>query len=95
MRAWRRVLSLAYRYRSGMEFKYPHQAFIRCIERALEAVHSAYNVEQAGSEGQNGIGRGRAIRHQQTMHYLVEAPRPSSNHTSRNLRSQNKRRRLD
>ena len=94
MRAWRRVLSLAYRYRSGMEFKYPHQAFIRCIEHALEAVHLTYDIEQAGSGGQDGIGRGRAIRHQQTVHYLVETPRPSSNHTSRTLRSQNKRRRL-
>ena len=94
MRAWRRVLSLAYQYRSGMEFKYPHQAFIRCIERALEAVHLTYDVEQAGSGGQDGIGQGRAIRHQQTIHYLVETPRPSSNHTSRTLRSQNKRRRL-
>ena len=94
MRAWRHVLRLAYRYRSGMEFKYPHQAFIRCIERGLEAVHSTYDVEQAGSGGQDGIGQGRAICHQQTIHYLVETPRPSSNHTSRTLRSQNQRRRL-
>ena len=28
MHAWRYVLSLAYRYRSGMEFKYLYQAFI-------------------------------------------------------------------
>ena len=74
MHAWCRVLSLAYWYQSGMEFKYPHQAFIRCIERALEAVHLTYNIEQAGSEGQDGIGQGRTILHQQTMHYLVETP---------------------
>ena len=54
--AWCRVLSLAYQYQSGMEFKYLHQAFIRCIKHALEAVHSTYDVEQAGSGGQDGIG---------------------------------------
>ena len=85
MRAWRRVLSLAYQYRSGMEFKYPHQAFIRCIERALEAVHLTYDVEQAGSGGQDGIGQGWAICHQQTIHYLVETPQSSLNHTSQTL----------
>ena len=85
MHTWRHVLSLAYQYRSGMEFKDPHQTFIQCIEHALEAVHLTYDVEQAGSGGQNGIGQGWAIRHQQTIYYLVEIPRPSSNHTSRNL----------
>ena len=94
MRAWRCVLSLAYRYRSGIEFKYLHQAFIRYIECALKAVYLTYDVEQAGSRGQDGIRRGRAIHHQQTIHYLVETPRPSSNHISRTLWSQNKRRRL-
>jgi len=74
MCAWRRVLSLAYQYRSGIKFKYPHQAFIRCIEHALEAVYLTYDIEQAGSGGQDGIRRGRAIRYQQTMHYLVETP---------------------
>ena len=38
-----------------MEFKYLHQVFIQCIEHALEAVHLTYNVEQAGSGGQDGI----------------------------------------
>jgi len=77
-----------------MEFKYPYQAFIRCIEHALEAVHSTYDVKQAGSGGQDGIGQGRAIRYQQTIYYLVETSQPSSNHTSQTLWSQNKRRRL-
>ena len=85
MHAWHHVLYLAYRYRSGMEFKYPHQTFIRCIEHALEAVHLTYNIEQAGSGDQDGIGQGWAICYQQTIHYLVETPRPSSNHTSRTL----------
>jgi len=39
-----------------MEFKYLNQAFIRCIEHALEAIHLTYNVKQARSEGQDGIG---------------------------------------
>ena len=94
MRAWRCILSLAYRYRSGIEFKYLHQVFIRCIERALKAIHLTYNVKQAGSGGQDGIGQGQAICHQQTIHYLVETSQPSLNHTSQILRSQNKRRRL-
>jgi len=72
MHAWHCVLSLAYRYRSGMEFKYSHQTFIQCIKCALEAVHLTYNVEQAGSKGQDGIGQGQAILHQQTIYYLVE-----------------------
>ena len=81
MHAWYHVLSLAYRYQSGIEFKYLHQAFIQCIEHALEAVYSTYDVKQARSGGQDRIGQGWAIHHQQTIHYLVETSQPSSNHT--------------
>ena len=55
---WHCVLSLAYQYQSGMEFKYPYWAFIQCIEHAFEAVYLTYNVKQAGSGGQDGIGQG-------------------------------------
>jgi len=72
MHAWRRVLYLAHRYRSGMEFKYPHRAFLGCIERAIEALGVEPNVEQAGSEDQSLVRL--AIRRQQTIDCLLSNP---------------------
>ena len=48
MCAWHHVLHLAYRYWSGMEFKYPHQTFIRCIECALDIQHRASREWRSG-----------------------------------------------
>ena len=41
-----------------MEFKYLYRVFVWCIEYVLEAVHLIYNIEQAGSGGQDRIGQG-------------------------------------
>ena len=67
MHAWCRVIDLARRFPSGMEFNYPHRALLRGIEDALAKV-------QAGG-GSTGGGRSAdrnrdeiklAIRKQQT-----------------------------
>jgi len=71
MYAWRRVIDLARRFTSGMEFNYPHRALLRGIEDALTKV-------QAG-DGSTGGGRlvdrnqaeiRLAIDKQQTVYYL-------------------------
>ena len=71
MYAWRRVIDLARRFTSGMEFNYPHRALLRGIENALTKVQA-----EGGSTGGGGlVSRNRdeielAIRKQQTVYYL-------------------------
>jgi len=71
MYAWRRVIDLARRFPSGMEFNYPHRALLRGIEDALAKVQAG-----DGSTGGGGsAGRSRdevrlAICKQQTVYYL-------------------------
>ena len=73
MYAWRRVIDLARRFPSGMEFNYPHRALLWGIEDALAKVQAG-----GGSTGGRGsAGRNRdeirlAIREQQTVYYMQQ-----------------------
>ena len=67
MYAWRRVINLARRFPSGMEFNYPHRALLRGIEDALAKVQAG----DGSTGGEESPGRNRdeirlAIRKQQT-----------------------------
>jgi len=71
MYAWRRVIDLARRFTSGMEFNYPHRALLRGIENALTKVQA----EGRSTGGGGLVSRNRdeielAIRKQQTVYYL-------------------------
>ena len=71
MYAWHRVIDLARRFPSGMEFNYPHRALLRGIEDALAKVQAGDG--STGGEGSPGRNRDEirlAIREQQTVHYL-------------------------
>jgi len=57
MLAWCRVIDLARRLPSGMEFSYPHQALFRGIEHALTEVQAG-----DGSAGGRGLVRGQDER---------------------------------
>jgi len=71
MYAWRRVIDLARRFPSGMEFNYPHQALLRGIEDALAKVQAGSgSTGGGGSAGRNRDEIRLAIREQQTVHYL-------------------------
>ncbi|KAJ3560147.1 hypothetical protein NP233_g11023 [Leucocoprinus birnbaumii] len=41
IREWWGVLELAYKYPAGMEYNYPHQAVLRCIDRALARINTS------------------------------------------------------
>ena len=67
MHAWCRVIDLARRFPSGMEFNYPHRALLRGIEDALAKVQAG----DGSTGGGRSVGRNRdeiklAIRKQQT-----------------------------
>ena len=71
MHAWCRVIDLARRFPSGMEFNYPHRALLRGIEDALAKVQAGDG--STGGEGSPGRNRDEirlAIRKQQTVYYL-------------------------
>jgi len=71
MCAWRRVINLARRFISGMEFNYPHQALLRGIEDALTKVQAGGgSTGGAGSVGRNRDEIRLAIRKQETVYYL-------------------------
>ena len=74
MYAWRRVIDLARRFTSGMEFNYPHRALLRGIEDALTKVQAG-GGSTGGTGGAGSVGRNRdeirmAIRKQVTVYYL-------------------------
>ena len=65
--AWRRVIDLARRFPSGMEFNYPHRVLLWGIEDALAKVQAGDG--STGGEGSPGRNRDEiklAIRKQQT-----------------------------
>jgi len=71
MHAWCRVIDLARRFPSGMEFNYPHRALLRGIEDALTKVQAG----DGSTGGERSPGRNwdeikLAIRKQQTVYYL-------------------------
>ena len=71
MYAWHRVIDLARRFPSGMEFNYPHRALLRGIEDALAKVQAGSgSTGGGGSAGRNRDEIRLAIREQQTVHYL-------------------------
>ena len=71
MYAWRRVIDLARRFPSGMEFNYPHQALLRGIEDALAKVQAGSgSTGGGGSAGRNRDEIRLAIREQQTVYYM-------------------------
>ena len=71
MYAWRRVIDLARRFPSGMEFNYPHRALLRGIEDALAKVQAGGgSTGGGGSAGRNRDEIRLAIREQQTVYYM-------------------------
>ena len=71
MYAWRRVIDLARRFPSGMEFNYPHRALLRGIEDALAKVQAGSgSTGGGGSAGRNRDEIRLAIREQQTVYYM-------------------------
>ena len=69
MYAWRRVIDLARRFPSGMEFNYPHRALLRGIEDALAKVQAGGgSTGGGGSAGRNRDEIRLAIREQQTVY---------------------------
>ena len=71
MYAWHRVIDLARRFPSGMEFNYPHRALLRGIEDALAKVRAGSgSTGGGGSAGRNRDEIRLAIREQQTVYYM-------------------------
>ena len=71
MYAWHRVIDLARRFPSGMEFNYPHRALLRGIEGALAKVQAGSgSTGGGGSAGRNRDEIRLAIRKQQTVYYM-------------------------
>jgi len=71
MYAWRRVIDLARRFPSGMEFNYPHRALLWGIEDALAKVQAGgRSTGGGGSAGRNRDEIRLAICKQQTVYYL-------------------------
>ena len=73
MYAWHRVIDLARRFPSGMEFNYPHRALLRGIEDALAKVQAGGgSTGGGGSAGRNQDEIRLAIRKQQTVYFVQQ-----------------------
>lgn len=76
-RDWRRVLEIAHKYPAGMEYNYPHQAIVRCIDRAISKVRASpapestmeKDAKQKRIKSSDEIKQ--AILNQQTVHAMM------------------------
>ncbi|KAJ3566485.1 hypothetical protein NP233_g6974 [Leucocoprinus birnbaumii] len=48
IREWWKVLNLAYRFPAGIEYNYPHQAILRCIQQALDRIDASPDSQSDG-----------------------------------------------
>ncbi|KAJ3566486.1 hypothetical protein NP233_g6975 [Leucocoprinus birnbaumii] len=48
IREWWKVLDLAYRFPAGVEYNYPHQAILCCIQQALDRIDASPNSQSDG-----------------------------------------------